>query len=78
MSNLISARDIWLKEENPDLYSILLALDGDVDALLWLKNKSTGLWTFSRALAGDKTAMAALSDLDPQGSYSIGARANSA
>jgi tetratricopeptide (TPR) repeat protein len=66
MSNLISARDSWLKEENPDLYSILLALDGDADALLWLKNKSLGLWTFSRALAGDKLALAELSTLDEQ------------
>jgi len=66
MSNLINERDTWLKEENPDLYSILLALDGDVEALLWLKNKSTGLWTFSRALTGDKAALADLPALDPQ------------
>jgi hypothetical protein len=66
MSNLISARDLWLKDENPDLFSILLALDGDAEALLWLKNKSTGLWTFSRALTGNKAAFAELDDLDRQ------------
>jgi hypothetical protein len=66
MSNLIGARDSWLKEENPDLYSILLSLDGDREALVWLKNKSTGLWVFSRAIAGDKTAVADLAGLDRQ------------
>ncbi len=66
MSNLIGARDSWLKEENPDLYSILRALDGDEEALVWLKNKSLGLWTFTRALAGDKKAVDELAELECQ------------
>src|SRR4051812_4034927 len=66
MSNLIGPRDGWLKDENPDLYSILLTLDGDSEALAWLKSKSVGLWTFSRALTGDKAAASSLAGLDRQ------------
>jgi len=50
----------WLREENPDLYYMVQALAGDVEALRWLELKSEGLWLFTRAAGGDRKALAAL------------------
>jgi hypothetical protein len=66
MSNLISAKDGWLKEENADLYYMLKALDGDAEALVWLENESVGLSCLTRAVAGDKRAASTLKGLDAQ------------
>lgn len=66
MSALITTQDLWLKEENPDLYSILQVLDGSHEAQAWLANKSPGLSVFTRAIAGDKHALEELEQLDPQ------------
>jgi hypothetical protein len=66
MSTLISAQDGWLKEENPDLYHMLKAIDGDAEALAWLENKGPGLNYLTRAITGDRHAAAALKDVDSQ------------
>jgi len=66
MSTLITTQDFWLKEENPDLYSMLQALDGSLEAQAWLVNKSPGLSVFTRAIAGDKHAPEELEQLDVQ------------
>jgi hypothetical protein len=66
MSNLIDAKDDWLQEENPDLYHLLKALDGDQASFLWLANQTAGMYRFARALSGDRKAIAALKDLDGQ------------
>jgi len=52
--------DGWLREENPDVYYMLRALDGDEGAFGWLERKSAALYLFTRALAGDKKALKAL------------------
>ena len=66
MSALITTQDLWLKEENPDLYSMLQALGGSLEAQAWLVNKSPGLSVFTRAIGGDKHAVAELDRLDHQ------------
>ncbi len=50
----------WLREENPEIFYILQALDGNDEALPWLQTKSAGLALFARALGGDKKALDAL------------------
>jgi hypothetical protein len=65
MTKLIESRDTWLKNENPDLFHMLRALDGDAGALAWLRNESPGLWTLTRALGRDKSALAQLQTLAP-------------
>lgn len=66
MSSLVIPQDNWLKEENPDLFSMLQALDGSREAQAWLVNKSPGLSVFTRAIGGDKHAAEELEKLDPQ------------
>ena len=34
----------WLRNDDPEIYHLLLALDGDLDALLWLKKHGDGLF----------------------------------
>jgi tetratricopeptide (TPR) repeat protein len=59
------APDGWLREEHPDLYYMLQAVDGDAEALDWLAYRSPGLQLFTRALAGDADALARLDSDDP-------------
>jgi tetratricopeptide (TPR) repeat protein len=66
MTSLITTQDSWLKEENPDLYSMLQALEGSREAQAWLVNKSPGLSVFTRAIGGDRHAEDELEKLDPQ------------
>ncbi len=66
MNTLITTQDSWLKEENPDLYSMLQVLDGSLEAQAWLVNKSPGLAVFTRAIAGDRHACEELARIDPQ------------
>lgn len=47
----------WLKNDDPEIYHLLLALDGDLDALRWLKNRGDGLFLFVEALTGAKEAV---------------------
>jgi hypothetical protein len=47
----------WLKNEDPEIYHLLLALDGDLDALRWLKHRGDGLFLFVEALTGAKEAV---------------------
>jgi tetratricopeptide (TPR) repeat protein len=52
--------DAWLRDEFPDLYYMLRAVDGDPEAHGWLELKSRGLALFTRALGGDRKALQAL------------------
>lgn len=47
----------WLKDDDPEIYHLLRALDGDLDALRWLKNRGDGLFLFVEALTGAKEAV---------------------
>jgi tetratricopeptide (TPR) repeat protein len=47
----------WLKNDEPEIYHLLLALDGDLDALRWLKLHGDGLFLFVEALTGAKEAV---------------------
>jgi tetratricopeptide (TPR) repeat protein len=47
----------WLKTDEPEIYHLLLALDGDLDALRWLKLRGDGLFLFVEALSGAKEAV---------------------
>jgi tetratricopeptide (TPR) repeat protein len=55
--------DGWLADENPDLYHLLRAADGDAEALAWLRRKDGGLGLFAEALAGDRHALEKLRHL---------------
>jgi tetratricopeptide (TPR) repeat protein len=50
----------WLKNDDPEIYHLLHALDGDLDALRWLKHHGDGLFLFVEALTGAKEAVDAL------------------
>ena len=45
---------VWLKNDHPEIYHLLRALDGDLDALRWLKHRGDGLFLFVEALTGAK------------------------
>jgi tetratricopeptide (TPR) repeat protein len=47
----------WLKNDVPEIYHLLRALDGDLDALRWLKHRGDGLFLFVEALTGAKEAV---------------------
>lgn len=47
----------WLKSDDPEIYHLLFALDGDLDALRWLKLRGDGLFLFVEALSGAKEAV---------------------
>jgi tetratricopeptide (TPR) repeat protein len=47
----------WLKNDEPEIYHLLRALDGDLDALRWLKLRGDGLFLFVEALSGAKEAV---------------------
>jgi tetratricopeptide (TPR) repeat protein len=51
---------IWLKNDDPEIYHLLRALDGDLDALRWLKHRGDGLFVFVEALTGAKEAVETL------------------
>ncbi|HZV05463.1 MAG TPA: hypothetical protein VE999_10295 [Gemmataceae bacterium] len=48
---------VWLKNDDPEIYHLLHALDGDLDALRWLKHHGDGLFLFVEALTGAKEAV---------------------
>ncbi len=50
----------WLKNDEPEIYHLLRALDGDLDALRWLKLRGDGLFLLVEALTGAKEAVDAL------------------
>lgn len=50
----------WMREEDPEIYHLLRALDGDLDALHWLKRRGDGLFLFVEALTGAKEAVDSL------------------
>jgi tetratricopeptide (TPR) repeat protein len=50
----------WLHNDNPEIYHLLLALDGDLDALRWLKKHGDGLFLFVEALTGAREAVETL------------------
>jgi tetratricopeptide (TPR) repeat protein len=47
----------WLRNDDPEIYQLLRALDGDLDALRWLKHHGDGLFLFVEALTGAKEAV---------------------
>lgn len=50
----------WLHNDDPEIYHLLLALNGDLDALRWLKNHGDGLFLFVEALSGAREAVETL------------------
>jgi tetratricopeptide (TPR) repeat protein len=56
-ANTIETDLAWLKNDEPEIYHLLLALDGDLDALRWLKRHGDGLFLFVEALTGAKEAV---------------------
>jgi hypothetical protein len=48
---------VWLKDDDPEIYHLLRALDGDLDALRWLKHRGDGLFLFVEALTGAREAV---------------------
>lgn len=58
----IEADLTWLKEDDPEIYHLLRALDGDLDALRWLKHRGDGLFLFVEALTGAKEAVDTLAN----------------
>lgn len=56
-ANTIETDLAWLKNDEPEIYHLLRALDGDLDALRWLKLHGDGLFLFVEALSGAKEAV---------------------
>lgn len=56
---LLEPDGAWLERENPELYHILRALEGEAEAQQWLELESPALGLFTRALGGDRTALKA-------------------
>jgi hypothetical protein len=50
----------WLRNDDPEIFHLLLALEGDLDALRWLKLRGDGLFLFVEALTGAKEAVESL------------------
>lgn len=50
----------WLRLDDPEIYHLLRALDGDLDALRWLKLRGDGLFLFVEALTGAREAVESL------------------
>jgi tetratricopeptide (TPR) repeat protein len=46
-----------LQNDDPEIYHLLLALDGDLDALRWLRHHGDGLFLFAEALTGVREAV---------------------
>lgn len=57
---------VWLKKDDPEIYHLLRALDGDLDALRWLKHRGEGLFLFVEALTGAKEAVETLQAYSPK------------
>jgi hypothetical protein len=55
-----SGDDFWLKEENPDLYYLVHALQGDPEAGEWLEARSSSMSLFAKAAGGDRDALSLL------------------
>jgi hypothetical protein len=55
----------WLRNDDPEIYHLLLALGGDLDALLWLKKHGDGLFLFVEALSGAREALETLQAHSP-------------
>jgi tetratricopeptide (TPR) repeat protein len=56
----------WLKNDDPEIYHLLLALDGDLDGLRWLKRHGDGLFLLVEALTGAKEAVETLQAQPPE------------
>ena len=50
----------WLHSDDPEIYHLLLALEGELDALCWLKKHGDGLFLFVEALTGAREAVETL------------------
>jgi tetratricopeptide (TPR) repeat protein len=56
-ANILETDLAWLKNDNPEIYHLLRALGGDLDALHWLKLHGDGLFLLVEALTGAKEAV---------------------
>lgn len=56
-TNIVESDLAWLKNDDPEIYHLLLSLDGDLDALRWIKLHGDGLFLFVEALSGAKEAV---------------------
>lgn len=56
-ANIAETDLAWLKNDDPEIYHLLRALDGDLDALHWLKLHGDGLFLFVESLTGAKEAV---------------------
>jgi hypothetical protein len=56
----------WLHEDDPEIYHLLKALDGELDALRWLKKRGDGLFLFVEALTGAREAVDTLAAHPPE------------
>jgi hypothetical protein len=52
-----SGDDLWLREENPDLFYLVHALRGDQEASGWLEARSSSMSLFAKAAGGDDEAL---------------------
>lgn len=50
----------WLHNDEPEIYHLLLALNGDLDGLRWLRKHGDGLFLFVEALSGAREAVETL------------------
>jgi tetratricopeptide (TPR) repeat protein len=57
--------DGWLEQAFPQVHHLLLALEGDEQALAWLKDNSNGVSQLVRALGGKRKALASFHAEDP-------------
>lgn len=57
---------VWLQNDCPEIYHLLLALDGNLDALRWLKKHGDGLFLFVEALTGAREAVETLEAQPPE------------
>jgi tetratricopeptide (TPR) repeat protein len=58
------AGDGWLRAEDPEVYYMLRAFEGDEEAFRWLGGKSAALYLFTRAITGDRKALKAFEAAD--------------
>lgn len=55
----------WLRNDDPDIYHLLMALNGDLSALHWLKKRGEGLFLLVEALSGAREAIEMLEAHSP-------------
>lgn len=59
-TSIIESDLTWLHDDAPEIYHLLRALEGDLDALRWLKKHGDGLFLLVEALSGAREAVETL------------------